>query len=235
MPRKSAIYNIVDVFISELQLRFIADFYGILPLEGLIPSKKAIHNGNDIIHAALKYNWYFRSSEFQLKSEFKILGAKSDNMVKLHQKWDENNMNEAIEKVITMEMIIREASERYSVPKRTIRDKVKDFAEGEKVTRFPLLFVFPRVRLDNEFKKDASLGSGFDGQPSGWITAEHFLKWLKMFVERVNPSEKNPVLLIVDGLSSHKDLNVITFTKEDHIHMLRFPPHTSQTSSHLIG
>lgn len=34
----------------------------------------------------------------------------------------------------------------------------------------PPLFVFPRVRLDNELKKDAPVGSIFDAQPSGWIT-----------------------------------------------------------------
>ena len=63
----------------------------------------------------------------------------------------------------------------------------------------PPIFVFPLVRLDSELKKDAPLGSIFDGQPSGWITAESFLKWMKMFAEQVNPSEKDPVFLIVDG------------------------------------
>lgn len=91
----------------------------------------------------------------------------------------------------------------------------------------PPLFVFPRVRLDNDLTKDAPEGSIFDGQPSGWITTEGFLKWLKLFVERVNPCEKHPVLLILDGHASHKDLDVITFAKKHHIHMLSLPPHTS--------
>ncbi|GBL95389.1 hypothetical protein AVEN_154794-1 [Araneus ventricosus] len=39
--------------------------------------------------------------------------------------------------------------------------------------------------------------------------------------------KKNPVLLIVDGHSNHKDLIVITFGKEHHIHMLILPLHTS--------
>lgn len=91
----------------------------------------------------------------------------------------------------------------------------------------PPLFVFPRVRMDNELKKDAPPGSIFDGQPSGWITKDGFLKWLNLFVERVNPTEKEPVLLILDGHASHKDLEVITFAKDHHIHMLSLPPHTS--------
>lgn len=91
----------------------------------------------------------------------------------------------------------------------------------------PPLFVFPRVRMDNDLKKDAPAGSIFDGQPSGWITKDGFLKWLNLFVERVNPTEKEPVLLILDGHASHKDLEVITFAKDHHIHMLSLPPHTS--------
>ena len=91
----------------------------------------------------------------------------------------------------------------------------------------PPLFVFPRVRIDNDLKKDAPAGSIFDGQPSGWITKDGFLKWLNLFVERVNPTEKEPILLILDGHASHKDLEVITFAKDHHIHMLSLPPHTS--------
>ena len=38
-------------------------------------------------------------------------------MDKLRQRWEEKNMKEAEEKVTIKEMTIREASERYSVPK----------------------------------------------------------------------------------------------------------------------
>ncbi|GFU37829.1 DDE-1 domain-containing protein [Nephila pilipes] len=58
-------------------------------------------------------------------------------------------------------------------------------------------------------------------------SAEGFHKWLKMLVDRVNPSEKDTVLLITDGHSSHIDLNVITIAKEHQIHMLSLPSHTS--------
>ena len=91
----------------------------------------------------------------------------------------------------------------------------------------PPLFVFPRVRMDPELTKDAPEGSVFDAQPSGWICKESFLKWLKMFAQRVNPTEENPVLLIVDGHASHKELDVITFARSHNIHMLSLPPHTT--------
>ena len=51
----------------------------------------------------------------------------------------------------------------------------------------------------DDLTKDVPEGSVFDAQPSRWITKDGFLKWMKAFVLRVNPSEENPVLLIVDG------------------------------------
>lgn len=91
----------------------------------------------------------------------------------------------------------------------------------------PPLFVFPRVRIDNDLKKDTPPGSTFDAQMSGWITKDGFLKWMEACVERVNTTEKSPVLLIIDGHSSHKDLDVILYAKQNHIHMISLPPHTS--------
>ena len=54
-----------------------------------------------------------------------------------------------------------------------------------------------------------------------------FLKWMKSFADRVNPSEESPVLLIVDGHSTHKELEVILFARSRNIHMLSLPPHTT--------
>ncbi|GBN86839.1 hypothetical protein AVEN_18047-1 [Araneus ventricosus] len=80
--KRVIVISIVDYFISELELKFNPGFYRILPMEGLIPSKNAIHNDNDI-HAALKYNRLFKSSEFQSKSDFKVWRAKWESVVRL--------------------------------------------------------------------------------------------------------------------------------------------------------
>ena len=81
--------------------------------------------------------------------------------------------------------------------------------------------------MDNDLTKDAPIGSVFDAQPNGWITSEGFLKWMKRFVNKVNLCEDRPVLLIVDGHCSHKDIEVISFAKRHHVHMLSLPPHTT--------
>ncbi|KAJ8874590.1 hypothetical protein PR048_025456, partial [Dryococelus australis] len=82
--------------------------------------------------------------------------------------------------------------------------------------------LFPRLRLDKDLTKDSPAGSVFDGQSSGWISKDVFLKWLKASFERVTPSEKDPVLLIVDDHSSHK-----AFARSQHIRILSIPPHTT--------
>ncbi|XP_033229505.1 uncharacterized protein LOC117181046 [Belonocnema kinseyi] len=66
-----------------------------------------------------------------------------------------------------------------------------------------------------------------EAQPNGWMNAELFLKWMKHFVKYSNPTEKDPILLILDGHASHKDLDVIEFARKSHVHMLSTPPHTT--------
>ncbi|CAK1578440.1 unnamed protein product [Parnassius mnemosyne] len=59
------------------------------------------------------------------------------------------------------------------------------------------------------------------------MNAELFLKWFQHFVKFSKPSKEKPALLILDGHSSHKDLAVISYAKENHVHMLSTPPHTT--------
>jgi len=69
---------------------------------------------------------------------------------------------------------------------------------------------------------------------SGWMNAEIFLQWLH-FQQNVHSSAARPVLLILDWHGSHKDLKVIEYARDNHIHMLSTPPHTTQNFSRLTG
>lgn len=92
----------------------------------------------------------------------------------------------------------------------------------------PPLFVFPnKKRIDEVLKKDSPPGSIFVAEENGWISGKSFLKWIEIFVETTRPNEKKPVLLILDGHASHKNLDVIIFAKNHHVHMLSLPPHTT--------
>ena len=55
-----------------------------------------------------------------------------------------------------------------------------------------------------------------------------FIQWLKHFKANVGPTKEHPVLLILDGHSSHtKNLEAIHFARENGIVMLSLPPHTT--------
>ncbi|CAH2101236.1 unnamed protein product [Euphydryas editha] len=57
------------------------------------------------------------------------------------------------------------------------------------------------------------------------MNGEVFLKWLQHFVKYANPSKEAKALLLLDGHSSHKNLEVLTYAKENNIIIFGIPPH----------
>lgn len=43
----------------------------------------------------------------------------------------------------------------------------------------------------------------------------------------MKPTEEDPALLFLYGHGTHKKLGVILYAREDHVHMLSFPSHTT--------
>lgn len=62
---------------------------------------------------------------------------------------------------------------------------------------------------------------------SGYKTTTTFNKWFEHFLEHVWPTEANPVLLIVDGQSSHTNLSFAEISRDKNVTVLIFPPHCS--------
>lgn len=92
----------------------------------------------------------------------------------------------------------------------------------------PPMFVFPRKKENKMLMDDASPGSFAAYHESGWLTKESFILWFERFVQFSNPSENKPVLLILDGHSSHaKSLALIELARTKNVILLCFPPHTT--------
>ena len=89
----------------------------------------------------------------------------------------------------------------------------------------PPYFIFPRVKFQRHFLNGAPPGSKGDANPSGWMTEEHFLNFLKHFVEHVRCTHEKSCLLLLDNHESHKCIKGLDFAKENGIVMLSFPPH----------
>lgn len=92
----------------------------------------------------------------------------------------------------------------------------------------PPFVVFPRTRMSDALKQGAPTGTKFACNPSGYMTVEMFDTFFDHFIEHAHASESDPVLLLVDGHSSHtKNLAVTTKARKNNVTILSLPPHCS--------
>lgn len=91
----------------------------------------------------------------------------------------------------------------------------------------PPLLIFPRVHF-----KDYMIQSGPKdcigvAHPSGWMTADNFVRWMNHFINYTRSSKDHPVLLILDNHDSHISIEVLDLAKANGVTMLTLPPHCS--------
>ena len=92
----------------------------------------------------------------------------------------------------------------------------------------PPLFVFPRTRMKPELMDGTPNGSISACHKSGWMQMEIFTQWFEHFVRVTGASQNNPMLLILDGHSTHTtNINVINLARDKGVHILCLPPHCS--------
>lgn len=90
----------------------------------------------------------------------------------------------------------------------------------------PPLLIFPRIRMKAELLDGAPPGTISVCHPSGWIQSEIFVEWLNHFISSVKPKKEDPVLLLLDGHTTHtKNLPLIETARENGVIILSFPPH----------
>ena len=94
-------------------------------------------------------------------------------------------------------------------------------------TYVPPMFIFRRQRLNEQLSRNGPPGASYQCSKSGWIDRELFLEWLNHFVSFVKPSQRSPVLLILDNHTSHVSMEAIEYAKNHSIVLLSIPPHCS--------
>lgn len=97
----------------------------------------------------------------------------------------------------------------------------------------PPAFIFPRKRMNDEFLTGAPPSSIAMLSDSGFINCDLFINWLHHFQSHVRSCKENPCLLILDNHASHITLSGIEFCRENHIHLLSLPPHSSHKAQPL--
>lgn len=92
----------------------------------------------------------------------------------------------------------------------------------------PPLIIFPRARMKPELQDGAPPGSIFKCHESGWMQTDIFSDWFSHFLHHTKPTQDDPVLLILDGHTTHtQNLVAIEMAREHHVTLLCLPPHCS--------
>ena len=89
----------------------------------------------------------------------------------------------------------------------------------------PPFMIYPRKRISEALKEGAYLGTSFNCSDNGWITQQLYIEWFCFFLKAIPPTR--PVLLIEDGHSSHITIEVIELARENEVHLLCLPSHTT--------
>jgi len=90
----------------------------------------------------------------------------------------------------------------------------------------PPLLIFPWKYFKDPFVADGPPGCIGSANPSGWVTIEEFVLFIKHFIIHTQFSKEHPVLIVLDNHASHLSVNMIN-CRENGIILLSFPPHTS--------
>lgn len=97
------------------------------------------------------------------------------------------------------------------------------------------MMVFPGKRMDPQLMLNAAPGAWGVCSDTGWMTAELFLEWFKKFIEFSGATVERPVLLLMDGHSTHtQNIELINEARSHGVIILCFPPHTTHRLQSLM-
>ena len=87
------------------------------------------------------------------------------------------------------------------------------------------LIIFCEINFQSTWRGKNPLPNTFSGiSKSGWMTTEIFALWFENFVKQV---KKRPLLVVFDGHLTHVFLNLIEKAMEEHITIVKLPPHVT--------
>ena len=91
----------------------------------------------------------------------------------------------------------------------------------------PPVIIFARKRVKHDLMNGAPPGSMMLCSDSGYSNSDLFLIWLQHFQKYVVSSTSTPTLLILDNHSSHINIDAVLYCRQNDIHLLSLPPHSS--------
>lgn len=90
----------------------------------------------------------------------------------------------------------------------------------------PPLLVYPRQRMKPELLYNCYPGTWAECHISGWMQKDIFENWFEKFIDFSGATIEKPVLLLLDGHSTHvQSLKIIDRARASGVIILCFPPH----------
>ena len=96
----------------------------------------------------------------------------------------------------------------------------------------PPMIIFDAKRLNPEWTKGEFPGTTYGLSDNGWINSELFEAWMSEHFLKHAVSAR-PLLLVLDGHSTHYQPQVLRLAKENDVVMLCLPPHTTNEAQPL--
>ena len=87
----------------------------------------------------------------------------------------------------------------------------------------PPYVVYTGQRLMDDLTYGGPLGTRYSVSANGWMTGPTFINWLKVLFLLSSLPPERPVLLILDGHSSHVSYEVCVLAHEQGVHLLKLP------------
>jgi hypothetical protein len=94
------------------------------------------------------------------------------------------------------------------------------------------MVIFDAMRLNPEWTKGEFPGTTYGLSDNGWINSELFEAWMSEHFLKHAVSAR-PLLLVLDGHSTHYQPQVLRLAKENDVVMLCLPPHTTNEAQPL--
>ena len=96
----------------------------------------------------------------------------------------------------------------------------------------PPFVIFKGKNFNHQWSEGEVPGTMYGTSPKGWIDTELFQHWFTDHFLRHAPAAR-PLLLLMDGHSTHYKPEVIRLAKDNEEEMFCFPPHTTADSQPL--
>lgn len=92
-------------------------------------------------------------------------------------------------------------------------------------TFVPPMIIFPMVNFKGFILDGAPVGTIGAANPSGWITRDIFIKWMRHFIRHTRASKDKPLLMLLDNHDTHVYIEAISLARENGVVMATFPLH----------